>query len=198
MFPRNSLTPRAAHPLPPLPRFFVCACARVDVARPRCEAAEITGSLLRPPAANPKEANAMSERSLRINSDDGGGKESSGWRRMEAEFISGRGREKREGTENKKLPISADRNPYTDPLRPILVVISFDFFSFACFLVRWRFRWFGDYLGKFVLENYEFEIILNSSERVCPKNFLPLELWRPSIDDRAIRRRIFKNDLVNV
>lgn len=66
MFPRNSLTPRAAHPLPPLPRFFVCACARVDVARPRCEAAEITGSLLRPPAANPKEANAMSsgERTL--------------------------------------------------------------------------------------------------------------------------------------
>lgn len=56
----------------------------------------------------------------------------------------------------------------------------------------------GDYLGKFVLENYEFEIILNSSERVCPKNFLPLELWRPSIDDRAIRRRIFKNDLVDV
>lgn len=32
----------------------------MDVARPRCEAAEITGSLLRPPAANPKEANAMS------------------------------------------------------------------------------------------------------------------------------------------
>lgn len=133
MFPRNSLTPRAAHPLPPLPRFFVCACARVDVARPRCEAAEITGSLLRPPAANPKEANAMSERSLRINSDDGGGKESSGWRRMEAEFISGRGREKREGTENKKLPITADRNPYTDPLRPILVVISFDFFPSRVF-----------------------------------------------------------------
>lgn len=56
----------------------------------------------------------------------------------------------------------------------------------------------GDYLGKFVLENYEFEIILNYSERVCSKNFLPLELWRPSIDDRAIRRRIFKNDLVDV
>lgn len=52
---------------------------------------------------------------------------------MEAEFISGRGREKREGTENKKLPITADRNPYTDPLRPILVVISFDFFPSRVF-----------------------------------------------------------------
>lgn len=90
---------------------------------------------------------------------------------MEAEFISGRGREKREGTENKKLPITADRNPYTDPLRPILVVISFDFFSFA--FSRSMTVSVGDYLGKFVLENYEFEIILNSSERVCPKNFLP-------------------------
>lgn len=45
---------------PPLFRVCVRARARMDVARPRCEAAEITGSLLRPPAANPKEANAMS------------------------------------------------------------------------------------------------------------------------------------------
>lgn len=66
MFPRNSLTPLVreqtilSSPLPSPSLGFSCVRARVDVARPRCEAAEITGSLLRPPAANPKEANAMS------------------------------------------------------------------------------------------------------------------------------------------
>lgn len=78
--------PELAHPAsspssPPSPPLFrVCVRAR-GRARPRCEAAEITGSLLRPPAANPKEANAMSERSLRINS---GRRRREGILRMEA------------------------------------------------------------------------------------------------------------------
>lgn len=74
MFPRNSLTPLAREQTilssPPSPGFS-CACVR---ARGRCcsaEAAEITGSLLRPPAANPKQANATSGEQ-RVNT--GGGR----------------------------------------------------------------------------------------------------------------------------
>lgn len=40
------------------------------------------------------------------------------------------GKEGGKGIENKKLPIIADRNPYTYPLYPILVVILLDFLFF--------------------------------------------------------------------
>lgn len=110
----------------------------MDVARPRCEAAEITGSLLRPPAANPKEANAMSssgEQTLapdkqRTDGEEEGGDPPDGG----GIYIGGtgkrEGKEGGKGIENKKLPITADRNPYTYPLYPILVVILLDFLFF--------------------------------------------------------------------
>lgn len=156
MFPRNSLTPLVreqtilSSPLSSPSLGFSCVRARVDVARPRCEAAEITGSLLRPPAANPKEANAMSSgeqtlapdkqrrtvesrRILRTEASGGGGiyiggTGGEGGRRRKEEGRRKRGRV----MENKKLPITPDRNPYTDPLYPILVVILFDC-SRVCF-----------------------------------------------------------------
>lgn len=58
------------------------------------------------------------------------------------------GKEGGKGIENKKLPITADRNPYTYPLYPILVVILLDFLFFffgwgrkAAFLLRLERFW---------------------------------------------------------
>lgn len=94
---------------------------------PRCEPAEITGSLLRPPAANPKEANAMSgARLLRINT--GHRKRGEILRTNGSRIYRSEKKNEREKDRNKKLPITnaAASQPFKIPRRPTRNIRSRD------------------------------------------------------------------------